>query len=381
MKVILSVDPIKYPLTGIGRYTYELACQLAVDTEVSSLKFLRGTRLIDSIPDVVSNEAAASSGLRRKLLKSQLAVSLYQLAMPRMKGLVLRGREDHVFHGPNFYLPPFKGRSVVTMHDLSSYLWSDCHPPERVRYMRSEIELSLRRASRLITDSEYIRQEVAGFWGWPLEKIHVAPLASAAEFHPRTQEQLAACRKKYDLPEHGYALFLGTIEPRKNIPALLDAYGSLPESVRARWPLILAGYKGWRSDDIHDRIERATRAGWARYLGFLSADELPLLMAGARLFVFPSLYEGFGLPVVEAMASGVPVVCSNASSLPEVAGWAALMCDASDTGALRELVARGLEDEAWRAAAVAEGLAQAAKFSWRRCAKETLAAYRAALND
>lgn len=128
-------------------------------------------------------------------------------------------------------------------------------------------------------------------------------------------------------------------------------------------------------------IERAMRAGWARYLGFLPTDELPLLMAGARLFVFPSLYEGFGLPVIEAMASGVPVICSNASSLPEVAGQAALMCGASDVDTLRILIARGLEDEVWRTSAVAEGLAQAARFSWRRCATETLVAYRAALGD
>ncbi|MBV5330749.1 MAG: hypothetical protein JZU65_24470, partial [Chlorobium sp.] len=139
MKVILSIDSVKYPLTGIGHYACELAKQLVQIEDIERLQFLRGTRLIDSLPEI-SSTPSAIDGVRSRLLKSRLAVSLYQLTVPRIKARTLRGLEDHVFHGPNFYLPSFGGRSLATMHDLSPYIWSDCHPPERVRYMRSEIE-------------------------------------------------------------------------------------------------------------------------------------------------------------------------------------------------------------------------------------------------
>lgn len=378
LKVILSIDPVKFPLTGIGRYTFELARQLVRIDEIESLRFLRGARICDSIP-VPAPTSGALGGIRGRLLKSRLAVGLYRLTAPRLKARALRGLEDYLFHGPNFYLPPFGGRSVVTMHDISPYTWSSCHPPERVRYMQAEIKLSLTWASMLITDSEFTRREIASQFGWPLEKIRAVSLASSDEFHPRALVDLQMLPERYGLAPGEYSLFAGTIEPRKNLLALLDAYEMLPGAMRKRWPLVLVGYKGWNSDAIHARIARAEHAGWARYLGFVAAEDLPLIFAGARLFTFPSLYEGFGLPVLEAMASGVPVVCSNTSSLPEVAGDAAAMCDAPDVDVLSQLIAAGLEDEAWRASAHDKGLARAAQFSWQRCARETAAVYQAAL--
>ena len=143
--------------------------------------------------------------------------------------------------------------------------------------------------------------------------------------------------------------------------------------------MILGGFRGWRSEEIHQDIVQAEREGWARYLGFVSAEDLPGLFAGARLFCFPSLYEGFGLPVLEAMSSGVPVVCSNSSSLPEVAGNAALLTEPDDVAGLQTALLRALEDEQWRDSAIRTGLQHSAKFSWARCANETLSAYRSLL--
>jgi glycosyltransferase involved in cell wall biosynthesis len=239
LKVILSIDPIKYPLTGIGRYTYELAKALGQDDRVASLCFLGGRRLCNSIPEPSEYTGchAGKGGLRRLLLKSRTVVELYRVISPYLKARALRGMEDHIFHGPNFYLPPFEGRSVVTIHDLSPYLWSECHPPERVRFMLPEIELSLKRATALITDSEFTRQEVASYFSWPIEKIHAVNLASAATFYPRDASMLAPLLKGYGLSPGGYCLFAGTIEPRKNIDTLLDAYVMLPPTVRRKYPL------------------------------------------------------------------------------------------------------------------------------------------------
>lgn len=379
MKVILSIDPIKFPLTGVGRYTYELARGLQ-NAHLEKLQFLRGVRLQTKLP--VRDDASPMAHVppwKTYAQKSRLAVAFYRLMNPWLKGRALRGLEDHVFHGPNYYLPPFAGRSVVTVHDLSSCLWPQSHPPERVRYMQAEIELSLKRATALITDTEYMRLEVAKFFGWPLEHIYAVPLASAAEFRPRGEEELRQALTGFGLTPQGYTLFTGTVEPRKNIGVLLDAYARLPVAVRTRWPLVIAGYRGWRSDDLHARMDSAQREGWLRYLGFVPHDVLPHLTAGARLFAYPSLYEGFGLPVLEAMACAVPVVCSNASTLPEVAGNAAALHDPEDVDALLMLLRAGLEDDGWSASASKAGLAQAARFSWERCAAQTLDVYRKVL--
>jgi len=376
LKVVLSVDPVKFPLTGIGRYTFELARGLQ-KVGLEDLQFLRGRRLLRSL-SIPSSAEPMSGAPSWKVYaqKNRLAVGAFRVLSPWLKSRTLKGLEDHVFHSPNYYLPPFGGRSVVTIHDLSPYLWPGSHPAERVRYMRAEIELSLKRATALITDTEYTRQEVAKFFGWPIERIHTVHLASAPEFMPRVEGELQAPLSGYGLEPNAYTLFTGTVEPRKNLGVLLDAYSTLPLSVRQRWPLVIAGYRGWASDDLHARFDGAQREGWLKYLGFVSNDLLPVLMAGARLFVYPSLYEGFGLPVLEAMSCGVPVVCSNASTLPEVAGEAAALYSPEDVDALLTLLKTGLEDDYWRRSACDAGLVQSAKFSWERCTRETLDVYR-----
>ena len=376
MKVILSIDPVKFPLTGIGRYTFELARHLKNVPSIEHLRFFSGHNFVHSPPDSEQpTNTSASANFRRQVIKSPAAVAMYQLISSPIKHYALRGHSNYVFHGPNFYLPPFDGQSVCTFHDISMFTWAHCAPPERVRFMRKEIALTLKRADMLITDSEYTRQEVASYFNWPLEKIRSVPLACSSDFRPRTSDELTAVLAKHNLKLAGYSLYVGTIEPRKNLETLLDAYALLPQSMRQQWPLVITGYRGWRSEQLHARIEAAVAAGWARYLGFVDAKELPLIYAGARLFVFPSLYEGFGLPILEAMASGVPVVCSNASTLPEVAGDAAAMFTPQDVGTLNQLIAAGLEDEAWRAKARNKGLLRAAEFSWQRCAQETAAVY------
>jgi alpha-1,3-rhamnosyl/mannosyltransferase len=375
MKLMLSVEPVRFPLTGIGRYTYELARRLQQSTALTDLQFFSGARVLPALP-TAADASGSGYGLKRVVQQSALAIEAYRLLMPLLRRQALKHYADYLYHGPNFFLPPFPGRSVATFHDLSPFTWAHCHAPQRIRYLQKELKQTLSRADALITDSEYTRRELAEYFSWPLERIHAVPLASSAEFYPRSAAELQAPLAGYGLVSGEYSLFVGTIEPRKNIVGLLDAYSRLPMALRQRWPLVLTGYKGWRNDEILLRLETARREGWAKYLGFVPADDLPLLFAGARLFAFPSLYEGFGLPVLEAMSSGVPVVCSNSSSLPEVAGTAALMCAPLDTTALTQLLQQGLEDESWRAAAVIQGMQHAGLFSWERCTTETLQVYR-----
>ncbi len=374
MKVILSTDSIRYPLTGVGRYTSELARRLPQSAGIEALAFLHGRKLTDSIPEP-GRLRERFSPLRESLSGYAFVTEFYRKLQGRAKARAVRGKEDWILHGPNYYLPDFRGRSIVTIHDVSIYRLAHFHRADRVRYMHKEVALSLQRAARVITVSEFSRREIMAQFGLPGERIRAIPLGSDATFHPRAAAELALPLREFGLSTQAYCLYVGTIEPRKNIAALLDAYERLPAHLRTRYPLVLAGYRGWNSEAIHERMRAGERDGWLRYLGFVAEEALPLLFAGARLFVFPSSYEGFGLPVLEAMASGVPVVCSNAASLLEVAGDAAATCAPDDVVGLCERITTGMEDEAWRHAAIEKGLVRAAGFSWARCIQATSAVY------
>lgn len=375
MNVILSIEAVRFPLTGIGRYSYELAKGLMASDEIDQLKLFSGLRFSSGLP--ASREASTSVySLKRVVQRSRLLTALYQTGNPVIRWMTLRGCNDYVYHSPNFFLPPFRGRKIATFHDLSAFNWAECYEPVKVRYLQKGLRHTLDNADALITDSEFTRRELASFSGWSLDKIHAIPLASSPEFYPRGEMQTLPVLKKYGLRYQGYTLYVGTIEPRKNLGRLLDAYARLPLELRRRWPLVLSGYKGWRSEGVHNRVRGAEREGWARYLGYVDAEELPHLYAGARVFVFPSLYEGFGLPVLEAMSSGVPVVCSDSSSLPEVAGGAALMSDPLDVVGMSENIQFCLENDTWRYTAIARGLERARHFSWQACVEDTLAVYR-----
>lgn len=374
-KVILSVEPIRFPLTGIGRYTFELASALQAQRGLDELRLFGATGFVDGLPRA-QEQSGHTHRLKGWIQGNPLASEAYRRLMPLLKQRALRHCQDYLYHGPNFYLPPFPGRQVATFHDLSPFTWAGCAPPERARFMQRELRLAVKRADAFITDSEFNRRELADYFAIPLAKIHAVPLACGAEFQPRTAQATRQVLAAHGLCHGAYSLYVGTIEPRKNLLNLLSAYERLPLPLRQRWPLILSGYRGWQSDKIHQAIGRAERQGWARYLGFVPAADLPLLIAGARLFCFPSHYEGFGLPVLEAMSCGVPVVCSNSSSLPEVVGDATLMAAPDAVETLGDRLAQGLEDEVWRVHAHQAGLARASTFSWQRCAEETQAVYR-----
>lgn len=377
LDLILAVDAIKRPLTGIGRYVWELATRMPRLPDVAEVRYYKNGRFVGDLQSLL-DQPALKLAARRRLLRNRLAVGTYRRIAPMIHRWRLKTLDDHLFHGPNFYLPSFPGRKVATIHDLSVYRYPQFHPPERVAFMTKEIPLALQRADLLITDSEFIRREVIEFFGWPETRVVAVPLGASGLFVPRDAGMTGAALARYDLAHGTYVLCAATIEPRKNIRALLDAYSGLPASLRSRFPLVLVGSPGWRSDDIHEAIASGIRQGWLKYPGFVEDYELSRLFSGARGFALPSLYEGFGLPVLEAMASGVPVLTSRDSALSELSGAAALLVEPRDTNAIRDGLVRLLEDDDWRQASIPRALAVAARHSWDLTAQRTLEAYRVA---
>ena len=383
MKIVLGIDAIKYPLTGIGRYAYELAKGFQSLADIEKIFFLKESqihadlKLLESIAHV--DKPKPIKHLIRSILGSfEPVVRVYQIQHDLRESKALQPYRNAVFHGPDYYLPKHEGPCLTTFHDLSVFKYPEFHPKTRLNYMGKELPKALKRADVIITDSNYTREEVIDYSGFDPSRVLAIPLAASQEFKLRTENECQETLRRFQLTYKNYVLYAGTLEPRKNLNSLLDAYESLPEKLRLHTPLVVAGYKGWRSDDVHERLKKAHAAGLAKYLGFVSAKDLSILFSAAKSFVYPSIYEGFGLPVLEALASGVPVVCSDATSLPEVAGGCALMCNHADVHALVQLLTKSLEDQEWRQTAITKGLQQAATFSWQKTVNKTLDAYRLA---
>jgi glycosyltransferase involved in cell wall biosynthesis len=384
MKVILSTEVIRFPLTGIGRYTFELGQHLSKSPAIETLVFFNGRHLSQRLPapemvNLQIDHKSMKYQLKQWVQNSEILSEIYRLNLLLLQQQKLKSHSEFIYHGPNFYLPRFKGKKVATFHDLSPY-YPGYHKPIHAKYLQKRFAYTLKHADALITDSEYVKQEIISKFDWPSNRIFSIPLAAGKEFFPRKASNVQFILNKYHLSFQGYALYVGTIEPRKNILTMLKAYRNLPPAVRKKWPIVLSGYEGWESEEIHDGMQQAQVEGWAIYLGYVPAEDLPILFSGAQLFIFPSYYEGFGLPVLEAMQSGVPVVCSNASSLPEVIGDCGLMCDPNDADTMQKLILKGLEDQPWRNQAIDKGIIRSEGFSWSRCAHETALAYEKILN-
>jgi len=299
--------------------------------------------------------------------------------------LALARRGVDLLHALAYVSPAaWAGPTVITVLDLSFMLYPERFRPLNRLYLRVFTRLSARRARRVIAISENTRRDAVRLLGLDAAKVQTVYCGVSPAFQPQGAQDVEAFRRRKGLPAR-FILFLGTLEPRKNIVGLLEAYAGL----RGRWgarrggapPLVIAGAKGWYYEEVFKKAQQLALQSDVRFVGFAPAEELPLWYSAADLFVYPSLYEGFGLPVLEAMACGAPVITSNCSSLPEVVGPAGLMVDPTDSAALTEAMWRILTDEERRAALGEEGRRRAAQFSWERTALETVAVYRQVLEQ
>jgi len=363
--------------TGVGRYVRNLVRAMAgKDPSIALRLYLPAEPEGETLdPSVESVLLAPPLGALAPRLDN-----VFSWNHLRLPAHLLRRRVD-LLHSPFYTLPALcPCPAVVTIHDITFDLHPEWFTAKARLAFSGFAASSARKARHVLTVSECSRRDIIERYGIPPARVTAVPLAPDPVFAPVADaERLAAVRRRYDLGEE-YVLHVGSITPRRNVERLLDAFGQ----VLTRAPhlrLALAGRVEAPSGPLEPGIASRGLSGSVRGIGYVAPSDLPALYAGAAVVVYPSLYEGFGLPVLEAMASGVPVLASATSCFPEVAGGAALLVDPEDTGAIAAGLWSLLSEMPLREALIRKGLARAAEFTWERAARGTLEVYRAALGE
>lgn len=386
MKLLINTESLTPPVTGIGTYTLNLLHQYVGMSELENIECFSGHRFTtaqQALSDCETNSKRNSttgvrttSGLNNLLRSSTLAYRAREALRNALLRLKSTHLSDFIYHEPNFILKAHKGPSVATIHDLSFLHYPQYHPAKRVAWLTSELPKTIARADILITDSELVRRELIDTYSVDEQRVRAIHLGAAPCYAPLAPEQTRNTLEQYGL-EHGqYLLFVGTLEPRKGVDTLLESWYQLPKIIKKEFPLVLAGAPGWGNKALQQRIASLMKTDGLRHLSFVPNSDLPALYAGAAVFVYPSRYEGFGLPVLEAMSCGAPVICTADTSMSEITGDCALHIQSGDIQQLTCLLHQLLDDVFQRAELATAGLNQAQNFSWEKCAQDTLEIYR-----
>ena len=365
---LLSFAP-SYRSGGISRYIYHLLKELARLESAHTI-----TAVVPDLPPDQAHWQRAGLRLRRSLWPTRrpvMRILWEQFAQP----LALKRANVDVVHATGYVAPLlWRGPSVVTVYDLSFLRYPEVFNRANRLYLRLFTRLSVARARHVITISAHTRRDVIDLLGVPPERVSTTYCGVDETFQVLPAQEVKAYKARRGLPD-AYILYLGTLEPRKNVVALLRAFARLKAERAVPHKLVLAGAPGWQYQAIFETVAALHLEQHVQFLGFVPSEEQVLCYNGADLFVYPSLYEGFGLPVLEAMACGVPVITSDAASLPEVVGDAGLQVQPHDEQALADAMGRVLEDAALRESFRSAGLTRAKRFSWSTMAVQTMRIY------
>jgi len=381
MRVGLDGSPLLEIKTGVGRYTHELATalnRLSLDLELFYYYGTSWSQQIVSIDvdDVRSIRHTVKSGLKKCLpiaLKERIKEKIF-------KGGYHKNKLD-LYHATNYIAPGFDIPLVVTVYDLSFLRYPETHSARRLAWLSRGFLSTIQRARQVITISEFSKNEIIDLLGVSKENISIAYPGVDSCFRPLNPDILQKKLKNWSLKPDGYILSVGTLEPRKNLLNLFKAYELLPNGLKENWPLVVVGMAGWKEKTIIKEMDALIRKGNLIPLGYLSDDELAVIYSGAKLFVYPSLYEGFGMPLLEAMACGTPVVSSDRGSMPEVVGNAAALMDPKNVEAMSRSLESIIDDSQKCDTLSHMGLQQASNFTWPACAEKTFGVYQKALSQ
>jgi len=385
LKLLVDVTSLHAPLTGIGRYTLEILSQLDQLPEQVELRGFNDHRhyepqalrnLLASVDEPQDTPPALHSSVIRRAWPLAKKVIKHIPGARKARASLQNKRianasaqaASSIYWQPNFILGETRGPAMVSVYDLSHVRFPHFHPPERLRWLEKDLANTLERANHIMTVSHFSKTEIVDVYGVPAEKISVVYPGVADSFQRRySEDELARVKKQYNLPPQ-YLLSLGTLEPRKNLKGLIQAYARLSPALRKHYPLVLVGGQGWNHGETDGLIAQLESRGELLKLGYVPQAALPQLYQNASAFAYVSLYEGFGMPIAEAMASGVPVMTSSCASMPEVAGSFAELVDPLDidsiTAGLNNLL-EGVHAASQRCEAARQ---MSSDFSWRAAA-------------
>ena len=371
MRVGLDAIPLVAAKTGIGHYTDALADALARACPDHSYTLLSPFDFPFETNGHLNGASRPPNLIKQFLPTRSIFRHWWLIGTPAL----LRITPFDVFHGTNYCIPVFAPcPTVVTIHDLSLFTQAHTHENANVRRGKRRMPLMAHRSTLIIVPSEWTKRETMQFLKVKEHKLRVIPEAARPHLRPQREDEMLPVLERLGI--HGpFLLYVGTIEPRKNLLTLIRAYDDLLRSTDHRPQLVLAGGKGWLFDEVFQLVEELRLQDQVKFTGYVHDDDLPALYSAAQAFVYPSLYEGFGLPPLEAMACGAPVITSNVTSLPEVVGKAGLTHAPEDAQALTQAMVTLLSDVSTRDHFREAGLARAQQFSWEGAARATQAVY------
>jgi alpha-1,3-rhamnosyl/mannosyltransferase len=386
MRVVINATAAIGPRTGVGHYTVELiralAATHAVRITVYPHPILAKVRVwLGGGPKPAEPTLAGAVPARRPLWKRAARVPFrwgWRAMIEQEARHAFHPRRVDLYHEPNFFPVRTRLPTVVTVHDLSAVLHPEWHPADRVALYQSEFLPRVKDFAHVLTVSDAAREEILRTFGLPPDRVTRAYNGVRAHLRPLSRQENEPVLGRLGLPPT-YLLHVGTLEPRKNLLMLAKAYTALPAELRERCPLVLVGPWGWRFEELAAYYESEARHKNVIHVGYVPDADLPAVYTAARALVYPSRYEGFGMPAAEMLACGGAVIASSTPAVAEVLGPCGTLLDPADEGGWHDAMAKAIREPDWTALLARGAADRAARFTWAACARDTLTAYRAAL--
>lgn len=368
-KIIVNAIPLRGPMNGISRYITSIFNEIGKDKDID-LEFFYGTYFSKKL----EGDAAINPSLLNVAKNIPFYYALRELYVSTAIKYKIK-KNKCIYHNPNFISYKLDMPIITNIHDISFIKYPEYHPKKRVDFLTSNIKSSISNSDIILTDSNFVRNEIIDYFKISQDRVVTVPLAASDSFTKLKSNDINRLLENFGLIYKKYFLSVSTIEPRKNIISAIKAFIMLPNKIQKQYPFVIVGVDGWLNSDFYSLITPLLATKKIILLGYVAEEMLPSLYAGAKIFIYPSIYEGFGLPVLEASACGTPVITSNTSSIPEIASNFAVMVNPLDIDHIYSGIMSIISNSLYEIKLINDGLNNAKKYSWANTADQTLKIY------